>query len=191
MMDDNKGYDRIIPARAGFTGRRGEVGHILGIIPARAGFTHGPAQPVRGHPDHPRSRGVYSSAQRLSSWSWGSSPLARGLHEDASRPPLWGGIIPARAGFTTPTEGSSPRRTDHPRSRGVYVVSHGGSPRGVGSSPLARGLLVGRQRDRATVGIIPARAGFTRRSREASGEPGDHPRSRGVYRPPRRRACPV
>ena len=50
-----------------------------------------------------------------------------------------------------------------------------------GSSPLARGLPAGGARRRDRRGIIPARAGFTRRSREASGEPGDHPRSRGVY----------
>ena len=53
---------------------------------------------------------------------------------------------------------------------------------GLGSSPLARGLRMSRSLAEIISGIIPARAGFTRRSREASGEPGDHPRSRGVYR---------
>ena len=52
----------------------------------------------------------------------------------------------------------------------------------LGSSPLARGL----QRDRPDVvdrgGIIPARAGFTRRRGAAGDHRSDHPRSRGVYR---------
>ena len=50
-----------------------------------------------------------------------------------------------------------------------------------GSSPLARGLRLHRVRRGLRPGIIPARAGFTRRP---VGEPGrrpDHPRSRGVY----------
>ena len=50
---------RIIPARAGFTGRR--------IMP--------PCQPK----DHPRSRGVYKCMLSLKSPDLGSSPLARGL----------------------------------------------------------------------------------------------------------------
>ena len=50
------------------------------------------------------------------------------------------GIIPARAGFTTPTRTLTRSFTDHPRSRGVY---RSGSPlpeKNWGSSPLARGL---------------------------------------------------
>ena len=49
------------------------------IIPARAGFTRcgggGRARP----PDHPRSRGVYSSDREAGTRPRGSSPLARGL----------------------------------------------------------------------------------------------------------------
>ena len=52
-----------------------------------------------------------------------------------------------------------------------------------GSSPLARGLP-GRSRPRwCGPGIIPARAGFTRRPRRVPLGDRDHPRSRGVYRP--------
>ena len=52
---------------------------------------------------------------------------------------------------------------------------------GTGSSPLARGL---HQRLRVgvdDVGIIPARAGFTRRTGRGRRMRPDHPRSRGVY----------
>ena len=50
---------------------------------------------------------------------------------------------------------------DHPRSRGVYSYEGVSSFDGIGSSPLARGLLVGVHELRADLRIIPARAGFT------------------------------
>ena len=71
--------------------------------------------------------------------------------------------------------------SDHPRSRGVYtgyVVAQGS---GTGSSPLARGLLSCEPGLRCLGGIIPARAGFTRRELTAGRPEWDHPRSRGVY----------
>ena len=49
------------------------------IIPARAGFTRPRAEPRRGTPDHPRSRGVYTAMHLEADLSIGSSPLARGL----------------------------------------------------------------------------------------------------------------
>ena len=58
-----------------------------------------------------------------------------------------------------------------------------------GSSPLARGLLAGADGERSRLRIIPARAGFTRRHRRLHRRRGDHPRSRGVYPPRRRRLC--
>ena len=55
----------------------GRVQH--GIIPARAGFTIGAPSVVVVCPDHPRSRGVYSSDRDDQGSARGSSPLARGL----------------------------------------------------------------------------------------------------------------
>ena len=52
-----------------------------------------------------------------------------------------------------------------------------------GSSPLARGLLRGRQGRPGRPGIIPARAGFTIYGGDTWRNFGDHPRSRGVYPP--------
>ena len=51
-----------------------------------------------------------------------------------------------------------------------------------GSSPLARGLPAAEEGEGEFEGIIPARAGFTRRGTSPSPATGDHPRSRGVYR---------
>ena len=50
-----------------------------------------------------------------------------------------------------------------------------------GSSPLARGLQTLQLGLRVLDGIIPARAGFTRRSTGPRPPARDHPRSRGVY----------
>ena len=111
--------------------------------------------------DHPRSRGVYVD----------SVPGGVIIH----------GIIPARAGFTLRVVRFVLTSRDHPRSRGVYAdISHE-FPEYDGSSPLARGLLRRADATRIHIGIIPARAGFTRCCPARMGTPQDHPRSRGVY----------
>ena len=71
---------------------------------------------------------------------------------------------------------------DHPRSRGVYEVTHFMMLPAAGSSPLARGLPRQPRQHPPRVRIIPARAGFTPPRRGWRREWWDHPRSRGVYR---------
>ena len=91
------------------------------------------------------------------------------------------GRSPTRTGFTRHGLPPPLLRRDHPRSRGVYTrPSELGHPK-FGSSPLARGLLLHRQRQREARGIIPARAGFTWASCGPWCRLPDHPRSRGVY----------
>ena len=113
---------------------------------------------------------------------FGSSPLARGLPGEGLFIVYASGIIPARAGFTLSLSELCRCTPDHPRSRGVYVRGERGEDCRGGSSPLARGLharvVAGDREGR----IIPARAGFTRPASRSSTTPGDHPRSRGVYR---------
>ena len=70
---------------------------------------------------------------------------------------------------------------DHPRSRGVYVTDYWNGRSEHGSSPLARGLPLAHDLKAIHLGIIPARAGFTRCTTPHSGTCPDHPRSRGVY----------
>ena len=70
---------------------------------------------------------------------------------------------------------------DHPRSRGVYSIIWFYIDITLGSSPLARGLLLVTFHSHDSVGIIPARAGFTFPPAVPSSDSGDHPRSRGVY----------
>ena len=79
---------------------------------------------------------------------------------------------------------STKLESDHPRSRGVYVIGLPFSALVGGSSPLARGLPWRRHSPTQRPGIIPARAGFTGLSwppAAATSDDRDHPRSRGVY----------
>ena len=132
---------RIIPARAGFTWRRG--------------WTPTPWR------DHPRSRGVYTTGTRGPATPTGSSPLARGLLWKICVIRAMWGIIPARAGFTHDRTAPRRRPRDHPRSRGVYVLLLRAGTASPGSSPLARGLRRRRVHEHRHHRIIPARAGFT------------------------------
>ena len=100
VIGDPELYDRIIPARAGFTAGWCARCHALG--------------------DHPRSRGVYGPESCAVVAVCGSSPLARGLLNQLNTAKNQARIIPARAGFTPATPPASDRRPDHPRSRGVY-----------------------------------------------------------------------
>ena len=152
---------RIIPARAGFTGRR-----------------PGGSPPWS---DHPRSRGVYGYSPGRDIYHFGSSPLARGLHLHIDSHQGLGRIIPARAGFTQGRLHVGLGGPDHPRSRGVYPICSWIFSAVAGSSPLARGLLLCGLRQPINVGIIPARAGFTPEGNPVVEGVGDHPRSRGVY----------
>ena len=151
------------------------------IIPARAGFTGMTCCPPGPAPDHPRSRGVYPDFIFSKAFLIGSSPLARGLREPFDLRIRLIRIIPARAGFTLTLCLCSYDARDHPRSRGVYLVLRRERCVWLGSSPLARGLHVDARRGARQRRIIPARAGFTTgRSARMRWGP-DHPRSRGVY----------
>ena len=152
-----------------------------GIIPARAGFTSVSSACAACGPDHPRSRGVYSPKVAGLSDAAGSSPLARGLRGLVYRLRRPGGIIPARAGFTSTPSTTTCRRRDHPRSRGVYPGGVEDRRQARGSSPLARGLRWDSALVLLLVRIIPARAGFTLLYQVSVSVVWDHPRSRGVY----------
>ena len=152
---------RIIPARAGFTDRRGpaRVGsedhpRSRGVyLPSSAASraTKGSSPLARGLPldatdpapapmDHPRSRGVYPSPSPSPRSPAGSSPLARGLPPTDRPTYVIRRIIPARAGFTHAALRGRAGPRDHPRSRGVYLTLPGWKQLALGSSPLARGL---------------------------------------------------
>ena len=171
------------PLARGLRRRGRRLGGGRRIIPARAGFTRWSAPRRGAWWDHPRSRGVYEKGITPSSRGMGSSPLARGLQGGVLGELGDDGIIPARAGFTSSSRPRRSRRSDHPRSRGVYTTMGAVRARAAGSSPLARGLLDGARGQERGVRIIPARAGFTRHGGRQARCGWDHPRSRGVYLP--------
>ena len=159
-----------------------QIGVPIGLnrlIPARAGKTelsqgtHGPG------PAHPRACGENARDVRDFAAGWGSSPRVRGkqpehdLREDQRR------LIPARAGKTGRVERDQLCPRAHPRACGEnlsllgFVYPHGGS------SPRVRGKLLLGVSIGIRVGLIPARAGKTRRAfaRRACNEA--HPRACG------------
>ena len=114
-----RGLGRLIPARAGKTGR------------AR------PRSPPS--PAHPRSRGE-NRRIRVDQWSrWGSSPLARGKPLSFSLLRFGGRLIPARAGKTAAHSHPCSYAAAHPRSRGENFLLCLLGVCLCGSSPLARG----------------------------------------------------
>ena len=170
------------PLARGLRAHGSSLDYFPRIIPARAGFTGSENYSQGNDRDHPRSRGVYDVLDNVVGLVLGSSPLARGLPRSHVGELPAGGIIPARAGFTR-TARTRPRSSwDHPRSRGVYRRGTRTRSLALGSSPLARGLLRSIQTCQQSLGIIPARAGFTSRFHGRPSHTGDHPRSRGVYR---------
>ena len=114
-------------------------GMTAGLIPARAGSTP-PGRPGLGRGGaHPRSRGEHSMCVVPDGSGGGSSPLARGAHVLHHSEGQLEGLIPARAGSTRCARSPGRKRRAHPRSRGEHVAVSVSTPKGYGSSPLARG----------------------------------------------------
>ena len=99
-MSRSRSHNGSSPLARGLRAVGGKTFIMRGIIPARAGFTPRLVQPGRQRPDHPRSRGVYTTSARWRGGPSGSSPLARGLRQLVLDHVGRCGIIPARAGFT-------------------------------------------------------------------------------------------
>ncbi len=153
-----------------------------GLIPARAGRTLSSVI-AEGHaPAHPRSRGADDEMDDDVARRWGSSPLARGGHEHVRREPVGDRLIPARAGRTRHRPSSIIRPRAHPRSRGADPSGDPGGGLSAGSSPLARGGRGSGSSALTCTGLIPARAGRTRRPRTKRRRSEAHPRSRGADR---------
>ncbi len=167
-------------ARGGL--RRGRLESRVGrLIPARAGRTHRSRRARAGRSAHPRSRGADSTTIIGTTGKAGSSPLARGGHQDPPRADRRDGLIPARAGRTPGCSAGHRAGRAHPRSRGADSMrmfldrrDEGSSrSRGAdlsfagplrhegGSSPLARGGPPGTPTADRGRRLIPARAGRT------------------------------
>ena len=132
---------RVIPACAGNTGRG------AGCWPASTG--------------HPRVRGEHATARRKSPLNFGSSPRARGTLLAMRGPQARARVIPACAGNTVTFGTDLEHLSGHPRVRGEHEEARQEQEHGLGSSPRARGTLIGAVAGHVLDRVIPACAGNT------------------------------
>ena len=92
----------------------------------------------------------------------GSSPRVRGKRRSRAGQDTLGGLIPARAGKTSPRGPRWSGTRAHPRACGENAMSVSSKPAIPGSSPRVRGKLRVDQEDQRWQGLIPACAGKTR-----------------------------
>ena len=126
-------------------------------------------------------RGEHLHGANVGISSVGSSPHARGARGRRCRRIRPCRIIPACAGSTPSPSSSGSSWRDHPRMRGEHSTGCGDPVQARGSSPHARGALLGVDGLGAARGIIPACAGSTSRRRWPRRCSGDHPRMRGEH----------
>ena len=163
------------------------AGSGMGIIPARAGKT--PREVIRIPPpsDHPRACGENKDLLFGSEDDPGSSPRVRGKRARVGQGQDRDRIIPARAGKTDEVNEVNVVIRDHPRACGENIECRPECAPDDGSSPRVRGKPPPGLAGRTRCGIIPARAGKTRRRRHSSRGIPDHPRACGENRRPVRR----
>ena len=149
------------------------------LIPAHAGKTCGSSIRHRISPAHPRSRGENEEWGDAASLSMGSSPLTRGKPTGVTACRMGMRLIPAHAGKTVRMMMCPSTVSAHPRSRGENAHAVGRGCLVVGSSPLTRGKLLGRDAHHTFPRLIPAHAGKTQCEVPGYGPPSAHPRSRG------------
>ena len=169
------------PLARGTPGASCHADALFGLIPARAGNTLGGRGGLGAMRAHPRSRGGHPIPAPPGTSLSGSSPLARGTQEQTARLTVEPGLIPARAGNTLEQVRVPATRGAHPRSRGEHARYTPGRSLSPGSSPLARGTRPRLRSVRQWPGLIPARAGNTRRTVERLILARAHPRSRGEH----------
>ena len=131
------------------------------LIPACAGKTRASHATSTSHSAHPRVCGENAGRGAPGRRRCGSSPRVRGKQLLDGLGGVGGGLIPACAGKTTSTPGSTQSWTAHPRVCGENGA--GADPDGVldGSSPRVRGKHPHGHQQIAAGRLIPACAGKT------------------------------
>ena len=150
------------------------------IIPARAGPTGRRSCRWSWRADHPRSCGANADQRMAVDDMNGSSPLVRGQPNHRQNTRWHYRIIPARAGPTWAATRRPRPSSDHPRSCGANDAALAVIGCVGGSSPLVRGQRSSRISPACVRRIIPARAGPTSSERHAPSTMTDHPRSCGA-----------
>ena len=149
------------------------------LIPARAGKTCATLIKLSRVKAHPRAGGENQRRPLNSFGERGSSPRGRGKRVGEQK--FHGGnrLIPARAGKTRYAHSNALKPPAHPRAggenpetRSERLLDPGSSPRGRGKRSTAMDVMAG-------TGLIPARAGKTRRAERRSHSLRAHPRAGG------------
>ena len=135
--------------------------NIARLIPARAGKTGRPHRSSSRPRAHPRACGENRRSATCSRCSAGSSPRVRGKPTAGILSRTAGGLIPARAGKTQHHRPPSRPYTAHPRACGENSNETILRVPSAGSSPRVRGKRPGVSPAGAAHGLIPARAGKT------------------------------
>ena len=166
-------------------GKRGGgvgVADEVGLIPARAGKTSFPFLSAHRPWAHPRACGENGITLVFALVHRGSSPRVRGKRRVRDVPPRSRGLIPARAGKTSPNPARTPPRQAHPRACGENMTVLESAPSALGSSPRVRGKPLGRLPPPVADRLIPARAGKTLQSGARISDQTAHPRACGENR---------
>ncbi len=151
------------------------------LIPACAGTTGRGCDETFHYQAHPRLRGDHFAARKAAIARIGSSPPARGPRATAVAIVDATGLIPACAGTTLPRAFYCPFVGAHPRLRGDHGFPSGQSTSILGSSPPARGPLLGAEPTAYAGGLIPACAGTTVPVQTVGNQKSAHPRLRGDH----------
>ena len=128
---------------------------------------------------HPRACGENAEVDNPASRMCGSSPRVRGKRVDIVESAADFGLIPARAGKTSPCARLSSIVTAHPRACGENPHAEVASILPLGSSPRVRGKLAPHVGAEGHEGLIPARAGKTSPCARLSSIVTAHPRACG------------
>ena len=154
-------------------------GWSLRLIPARAGKTPGRWERASSARAHPRAGGENHGDISRPRGESGSSPRGRGKPWTQMRAARCRGLIPARAGKTTPRPLSRWLATAHPRAGGENINAGSYLQTIEGSSPRGRGKRQTSRTDRPPTRLIPARAGKTQGRRASCSRDWAHPRAGG------------
>ena len=146
------------------------------FIPACAGNSNAGASSPPSSPVHPRVCGELWGVCRAHSESSGSSPRVRGTPRSIVRHGVVGRFIPACAGNSRNSPGSSGEVPVHPRVCGELTKRPKVSTSRPGSSPRVRGTRCSSSRRRAVARFIPACAGNSPAHRRRPSPAPVHPR---------------
>ena len=155
----------------------------VGIIPADAGSTAQARPCWCKYEDHPRRCGEHLTDNLKGDVEQGSSPQMRGARAPSGPGARRAGIIPADAGSTILFLILQKDIEDHPRRCGEHAFFVAFRLLCRGSSPQMRGALIAVLALRQCERIIPADAGSTQDTLDATVGYKDHPRRCGEHRP--------